>query len=116
MNRRWPAAAIALLVAACTSPDTRAQQLERGATVYRRECQCHDVEGAIGVTLSSRVLASYGTARRLFNYVQLAMPYQAPRTLPEQEYWDVVAFLVARDSLAAVTSVLTPQAAEAVAF
>ena len=117
MNRRWPAAAVAFLVAACTSPDTPAQQLERGATVYRRECQfCHDVEGAIGVTMSSKVLASYGTAQRLFNYVQLAMPYQAPRTLPDQEYWDVVAFLVARDSLAAVTSVLTPEVAEAVAF
>ena len=117
MNRRWPAAAVALLMAACTSPDTPALQLERGAAVYRRECQyCHDVEGAIGVALSPRVLASYGTARRLFNYVQLAMPYQAPRTLSEQEYWDLVAYLVARHALASDTILLTPDTADAVTF
>ncbi len=115
MNRRWPLAA--LLAAACTSSDAPAQQLERGALVYRRECHhCHDVEGAIGVTLSPRVLAPYGTARRLFNYVQLAMPYQAPRTLPERDYWDVVAYLVARHALAIDTVVLTPDIAGAVTF
>ena len=117
VNRQWPVAAVALLVAACTSPDTPAQQLERGAAVYRRECQhCHDVEGAIGVPLTSRVLASFGTARRLFNYVQLSMPYQAPRTLAGGEYWDVVAFLVARHALAPDTIILTPDVAAAVTF
>ena len=115
MNRRWPVAV--LVTAACTSPDTPAQQLERGAAVYLRECQyCHDVEGAIGVTLSPKVLASYGTARRLFNYVQLAMPYQAPRTLPERDYWDVVAYLVARHVLATDTILLTSDVADAVTF
>ena len=115
MKRWWPVAA--LLAASCTSPDTPTQQLERGAAVYRRECQhCHDVEGAIGVALSPGVLASYRTARRLFNYVQLAMPYQAPRTLSEQEYWDVVAYLIARHALATDTITVTPEVAEGVTF
>ncbi len=68
------------------------------------------------MALSARVLSSYRTARRLFNYVQLAMPYQAPRTLPEQEYWDVVAFLIVRHALAADTVVLTADVAVAVTF
>ena len=43
--------------------------------------------------LSERVIASYGTAQRLFNYLRVAMPYGAPGSLAEGEYWDLVAFL-----------------------
>ena len=40
------------------------------------------------------MLAFYGTAQLLFNYVRLAMPYEAPRTLSNQEYWLTVGHLL----------------------
>ena len=65
------------------------------AELYAARCAaCHEVEGAMGAPLDHRVLASYGTARRLFNYVRLAMPYDAPRTLPDEEYWLTVEHLL----------------------
>ncbi len=65
------------------------------AELYAARCAaCHEIEGATGGPLDPRVLASYGTARRLFNYVRLAMPYDAPRTLPDEEYWLTVEHLL----------------------
>ena len=59
----------------------------RAAELYEARCAvCHEVEGGIGTRLDRRVLAYYETARGLFNYVRLAMPYDAPRTLPDEEY------------------------------
>jgi cytochrome c len=55
---------------------------------------CHEFEGGIGSPLDPRVLASYGTAQLLFNYVRLAMPYEAPRTLSNDEYWLAVGHLL----------------------
>ena len=67
----------------------------RPAELYEARCAaCHEIEGAMGAPLDPRVLASYGTARRLFNYVRLAMPYDAPRTLPDEEYWLTVEHLL----------------------
>ena len=67
----------------------------RAAELYEARCVvCHDVEGGIGTRLDRRVLASYKTARGLFNYVRLAMPYDAPRTLPDEEYWLAVGHLL----------------------
>ncbi len=102
MTLRLIAKMLLLTVTACgQSPDPLIDQLLRGETLYRTQCAyCHDVEGGIGVELSRRTLQHYGTAYRLYRYVQLAMPYQSPRTLTDQEYWDIVAFMIVNDSLA----------------
>ena len=55
---------------------------------------CCEVQGGIGSPLGPRVLASYGTAQLLFIYVRLAMPYEAPRTLPNEEYLLAVGHLL----------------------
>ena len=44
--------------------------------------------------LSSRVLASYHSARSLYDYIQLAMPYNEPGSLGPEAYWDIVAYLI----------------------
>ena len=70
---------------------------ERGAAadLYQARCAaCHELQGGIGSPLPARVLASYGTAQLLFNYVRLAMPYEAPRTLSNEEYWMTVGHLL----------------------
>lgn len=95
MNR--PAAAtlvVAVAVGGCGSRDTPAAQLARGSDVYARQCRgCHDVPGAIGVTLTERVIGSFGTADRLLGYLRVAMPYDAPGSLSPEAYRDVVAYL-----------------------
>jgi mono/diheme cytochrome c family protein len=94
MRARIAVLGVATAFGACTTADTPEQQVERGAALYASACHhCHDVEGAIGVALSERVIASYGNAQRLFNYLQLAMPYQAPSSLEERAYWDLTAYL-----------------------
>ena len=86
--------AIAVLVPRRT-PEHEARERELAAEFYQMRCAvCHELEGGIGSPLSPRVLASYGTAQLLFNYVRLAMPYDAPRTLSDEEYWLAVGHLL----------------------
>ena len=71
------------------------EQRLRGEELYREHCYaCHEVKGAIGVELSARVLASYDFAGPLYDYVDLAMPYNEPGSLAPAQYWDIVAYLL----------------------
>ena len=75
--------------------ELRVQERAQAAELYQMRCAaCHEFEGGIGSPLDPRVLASYGTAQLLFNYVRLAMPYEAPRTLSNDEYWLAVGHLL----------------------
>ena len=75
--------------------ERRVRERELAAEFYQMRCAvCHELEGGIGSPLPPRVLAFYGTAQLLFNYVRLAMPYEAPRTLSNQEYWLTVGHLL----------------------
>ncbi len=73
---------------------------------------CHELEGGIGSPLGPRVLASYGTAQLLFNYVRLAMPYEAPRTLSNEEYWLTVGHLLRSRGLVDEDAVVNEETAE----
>ena len=75
--------------------ERRVQERAQAAELYQMRCAaCHEFEGGIGSPLDPRVLVSYGTAQLLFNYVRLAMPYEAPRTLSNDEYWLAVGHLL----------------------
>ena len=83
--------------------------------LYQARCaMCHEVEGGIGTRLDARVLASYGTAQLLFNYVRLAMPYGAPRTLSNEEYWMSVGHLLRSRGLVAEEAVVSEETAEGI--
>ena len=72
-----------------------AELVASGRTLYAENCaHCHDVDGGIGPELTSSLLTSYGTARALFDYVRMTMPYDDPQGLTEEEKWYVVAFLL----------------------
>ena len=84
--------------------------------MYRTQCySCHDVDGNIGVDLSTRVLRYYETASALLSYTRLAMPYSAPGSLTQEEYLDVTAYLVALRGLATEV-LLTSGSADSVSF
>ena len=78
-------------------------QVSRGEQAYMQSCvQCHGVnlEGTVGPTLTdSRRLSAYGTAARLYIYTRGTMPLDGPGSLPEQTYYDVLAYVLQRNNL-----------------
>ena len=85
------------------------------AELYQTRCAfCHEVQGGIGSRLDARVLGSYGTAQLLFNYVRLAMPYQAPRTLSNDEYWLAVGHLLRSRRLVDEDAIVNDETAEGI--
>lgn len=81
-----------------------AEQIAAGGDVYRDACaSCHGPEGEGGtgpvVIGGSRRIASYETTTRLYDYVSRTMPFDEPGTLDEDEYWNVIAFLLDRNGL-----------------
>ena len=93
----------------------RIEEREFAAELYLARCAlCHEIEGGIGTPLLPRVLASYGTAQRLFNYVRLAMPYEAPRTLTDEAYWLTVGHLLRSRGLVDEDEVVNEETAEGI--
>ena len=93
----------------------RVQERAMATELYQMRCAtCHELEGGIGSPLYPRVLASYGTAQLLFNYVRLAMPYQAPRSLSNEEYWLAVGHLLRSRGLVGEDAVVNEETAEGI--
>ncbi len=85
-----------------------------GQDVYAADCaECHGEqgEGGTGPLLigGSKRIASYETTERLYDYVSRTMPFDNPGTLAEQQYWDVIAYLLDENELLPANSVLGPE-------
>ena len=105
----------AIIVRGTTDPMIR--EREQAAELYQVRCAlCHELEGGIGAPLEPCVLAAYGTAQLLFNYVRLAMPYDAPRTLSDEQYWLTVGHLLRSRGLVAEDRVVNGQTAEGISL
>ncbi len=95
--------------------ERRIRERELAAELYQMRCAaCHEFEGGIGSPLPPRVLASYRTAQLLFNYVRLAMPYEAPRSLSNEEYWLAVGHLLRSRGLVDRDAVVNEETAEGI--
>jgi cytochrome c len=76
-----------------------------GRDVYLRECaRCHgpiDGEGLTAPPLfgaePARKLASFQTSQALYTFIRFAMPQDKPGSLPEEDYWAVLAFVLLRN-------------------
>jgi cytochrome c len=93
-------------------------QVTWGATIYRLECaRCHN-PGRSGPVLTEARLVRYPNAEELFVYIRQNMPLDKPGALPEQDYWDVTAYLLAMNGLLAVPeqAVLNADSAHQVDF
>jgi mono/diheme cytochrome c family protein len=96
-------AIIGACATACVQADGNelTSQLERGEQLYSMHCSsCHEIEGGIGPNLTPRVLASYGTARRLLDYTRVTMPYGLPNSINGDDYEAIIVFLVTDRALA----------------
>jgi len=49
-----------------------------------------------------------GTARDLFIFVRFAMPQNAPGSLKEEEYWDILAYLLSETGFLPSSVLLGP--------
>ncbi|MBI4539764.1 MAG: c-type cytochrome [Gemmatimonadetes bacterium] len=113
-GRQPPApGAVALPPRAGVAAEAQGAQLARGQPLYERRCaSCHDAEGAIGTSLDRVMLGAYVTARALFDYVKDSMPLDAPGKLPDQDYWDLLAYLLRSRELLPAGMTLGPENAE----
>lgn len=95
------------------SGGSQGDQLAAGSDVYAESCaKCHGAqgEGGTGPVLvgGSRRIASYGDSTRLYNYVSTTMPFDEIGSLSEDQYWNVVAFLLDQNDLLPAGAVLGP--------
>jgi hypothetical protein len=75
-----------------------------------------------GFTIPERVpkiigpgaLSNYETAQHLFTFIRAAMPFQAPGSLEDETYWNIVSFLVREIRVTASFTLLGPENANIV--
>lgn len=56
---------------------------------------------AVPPVIGGGALTHFGDAQRLFDYLKDNMPYQAPRSLSDEIYWQLTAYLVRENGFAA---------------
>jgi mono/diheme cytochrome c family protein len=94
-------------------PESQADQVAAGREVYTAECaQCHGAngEGGSGPLLigGNKRIASYQTTRRLYDYVSTTMPFDDPGSLTQEQYWNVIGYLLDANELLPPDTVLGP--------
>lgn len=100
MSRSLVLALSIVLAAGGCSAGSPSTQIAKGRRIYGERCaSCHDAEDATGPRLTRDLLASYYTARALYDYVEMSMPFDQPGSLTGEEYWESVAFLLESRSL-----------------
>lgn len=91
---------VARLVCDGAGADATAQnQVSHGRALYVQYCFACHLPGGVGPELTREVLAGMGTARTLFNFIRAAMPQNAPGSLTDPEYWDILAYMLAETGL-----------------
>ena len=79
------------------SPDAPAPETAAvdGEWAYTVRCSyCHDVPNGIGAAVTPSVLAAYSTVGQLDRYLRVAMPHEAPGSLPDNEYDAILRYLI----------------------
>jgi mono/diheme cytochrome c family protein len=93
-------------------------QVERGAAVWNNVCaQCHGPDSTnedAPLLLRPDSLRRFPHAAAAFKYVSESMPSETPGSLTQEEYWDVLAFLLANNGVSEGDSPLGPDTAAGV--
>lgn len=79
------------------SPDAEVAETPAvdGEWAYTVSCSyCHDVPNGIGAAVTPSVLAAYSTVGQLDRYLRVAMPHEAPGSLPDNEYDAILRYLI----------------------
>jgi len=95
-------------------------QVETGAKEFSQHCAtCHGDQGQGGdkapALVGPKALDDYKNAKQALTYVKERMPPDKPGSLSDEDYWNIVAFLVKKNDLP-ITAPLTPANAESVTW
>jgi mono/diheme cytochrome c family protein len=103
----------------------QAEQLARGEDIYYADCTtCHNDDLSGGAMHSAPALAGDAflarwngrSARDLLELARTTMPEGQPRSLTDQQYLDVIAFVLSRNRIALGEGALTEQGAGEIAL
>ena len=107
----WRAGLVGLLAVglwgALAAPAPRAytqDQVTAGGQVYAASCaNCHGARGEGSadspLLVGPRALTGFRDAQELYQFNKDSMPQDLPNSLPDQQYWDVTAWLIAQNGL-----------------
>ncbi|HZU07524.1 MAG TPA: cytochrome c [Chloroflexota bacterium] len=120
----WRLSALGLLAAGCwlvlAGLPARAytpEQVAAGRDVYARSCaSCHGARGEGGgpespdapLLVGPRALTGFRDALELYEFTAESMPQDQPNSLPAEEYWAVIAWLLAENGLSGPGEPLGP--------
>jgi mono/diheme cytochrome c family protein len=93
------------------------QQVAAGQQGYSQSCAvCHgaDLQGGTGPSLGPQYVALLGNAGQLVDFTARQMPLTAPGSLTQQQYYDIVAFILDKDGLLPAGTTLTTQNASTI--
>src|SRR5579885_2481601 len=121
-RRRRSALAAGILALAAPAWGFTAAQVAAGGRTYQRECaRCHGADGRGKAAAFKNPGAppreprpyqrlrheEFHTAKDVYDFVSATMPADQPAILSREEYLDVVAYLLARNGMAADQTPLT---------
>ena len=89
-------------VVPATAQHALQEQITAGMQAYDQFCvRCHgpNLTDGSAAKLSKAALAKYATAQGLFDYVAATMPKGNPGGLSEQEYYDIISYLLFKQEL-----------------
>jgi mono/diheme cytochrome c family protein len=101
------------------------EQVTAGQQVYSAVCiRCHGDRGQGGgaddpeapLIIGARALTGFRDGQDLYDYVVEAMPNDEPGSLPAQDYWNVLAWLLAQNNLSSPGEPLGPATAAGVSM
>jgi hypothetical protein len=71
------------------------QQVGYGAGVYRYGCaRCHAYGRSSVQLTAAQLTANFATADQLYRFVRRSMPLDEPASLPDGDYWAIVAYVL----------------------
>jgi cytochrome c len=108
--------AVALALGQLTVSAFAPDQVARGEEVWNNICaRCHAVGSDnpdAPKLLEPPPITSFRSAAGMFQYVQESMPYDEPTSLSQEQYWDVVAFVLSRKGVSIGETPLGPDNAQ----
>ncbi len=114
----WLVALAGLFLGAAAVLAYTGAQAGAGQQVFASICaSCHGTTlgGGMGPALTGATFqASWRTAAALFQFVSQQMPLSAPGSLAQEQYWNVVAYLLQQNGVQADEQPLGKQTARAV--
>jgi mono/diheme cytochrome c family protein len=114
----WLTALVGFFVAAMTALAYTTGQAQAGQEVFANVCAgCHgaSLQGGVGPGLVSPAFtATWRNAAALFSFISQNMPLNDPGSLSSGQYWDLAAFLLARNGVSPGGEPLNEQTAEGV--